>query len=187
MSKSQIIRGAIRLCQLLIGIAVILAVVLAYALIDSSYHPDQYQHVVLTDTFRAGWGVRDINLCWDCASPKDILMSQLSDGMRLWLAIRSAFFLTMSYLIIRRIFMILRSVHGIETFYPGNIKHFRQLALYGLIAAFVSTFNFYNDGVGTNWNLTIPFGPLSFSLACLVLSEIFKEGQSLEEDKASIV
>lgn len=74
-----------------------------------------------------------------------------------------------------------------NTIINGNIQHFRKLALYGGLTFLLSSFNLSPLGGKWTFHLALAFGPLLFTVACLVLAEVFREGEALEEDKASIV
>ena len=187
MKKNHIIKGAITLSYVLATFLVLLFGAMIFALIHSHFQPERYQQVIINDSFKAGWSQSNFYICQDCAQPDDIVLGSLSSGMKGWLAIRNTLLFGISLLIIRRVLQILRSVKNIQTFYAGNIDHFRALAYYGVFIFLLGTFNFlYLDGHIT-WYFKLPLGPLGFSAACLVLAEVFKEGKLLLEDKNAII
>lgn len=187
MANNKIITSAIGLSHLVFGALILFYLFFVVSFIHSILAPELYQQVILTQSFKAGWGINHIRICTDCATPTDIVLGNLENSMRLWLFLRGSVFFVLACLITHKIRQILRSIRQLQTFYASNITHFKILAGYGAVAFVFSTFNCFWQAGAVSWHFTFPLGWLVFSAACLVLSEIFKEGKLLVEDNASIV
>lgn len=187
MNKNQIIRYAIIVCYILIGVILLLGLIFTIGLTHSYFYPEKYSHFIITDLFNAGWGIGDIQLCKECIGPKDIILSEINPMMRGWLWIRFMAFAILTIVIVFRILGILKSVLSLNTFYNENILHFKRLAWYGLLAFLLSSFNFYMTSGETMLHFNLNLGTIGFAMACLVLSEIFKEGKVLQEDNKAII
>ena len=187
MSQPTSLQLAVRFCQ---GISIlILALLGAFVLLIlySLLNPDAFQTVLLTDAFRAEFGIGHLKICSDCSGAGQWYLSELSAGMKIWLLIRGAVFFVLTYLILRMILRIIQSIRSISTFYEENIRTFKTLSRYGLLIALISMFNFFIQGDIADVNFSIPFTPLAFALGCWVLADVFEEGRILTEDRNSII
>ncbi|MEM6347782.1 MAG: hypothetical protein AAF927_28090 [Bacteroidota bacterium] len=185
MEKNQVLQIARVSTRIFWTLLIVFYGLFMSVLLIKSFWPTSLPlQVIFMQGFEAGWGVGGLKFCLECAGPQDILLVNLSSGMKIWIAIRANVFFVLAYLMMQKVSLILEAR---ETFYADNVQHFRQLALLAFLAFGLSTFNLtYWEG---NWqgHFTIAFGPLALSIASLVLSEIFKEGQLLLEDKNSII
>ena len=83
---------------------------------------------------------------------------------------------------------IWKSVKEYKTFYSHNKLHFKQIAKYALAISIIGIFNFIDEGQkGIGLEIGLPMIWVALALFSLGLSEIFKEGQLLQEDKDSII
>ena len=83
---------------------------------------------------------------------------------------------------------IWKSVKEYKTFYSQNKLHFRQIAKYALAIFIIGIFNFIDEGQkGIGLEIGLPIVWVALALVSLGLSEIFKEGQLLQEDRDSVV
>lgn len=187
MNKNTIIANAMLLCRVIFYLLIAFFAGFIIVLLHSSFSPETYQNWVLTEAFKAGWGIGEFRICEACGGPNDVVLGEMPAAAKWWLGLRGTLFFVLMALIIRTFIKIINSVKSLNTFYRGNIQHFRQLARYGGLAFLLSAFNFSMLGGSWQLHLTLPFGPLLFTAACLVLAEVFREGEALAEDKASIV
>jgi len=160
------------------------------AFIASSYFiPEALAPVTLNNPFNPGYGTVGLQLHPSVKNvPENAFqLSDLNGAMLAWMIIRQAFFVWITILIIKRIKKVIKSVEALKTFYQENIKHFKQIAKLAFVGFVFSCFNFsYIDG-DFSFRLKIIWGPLILSMLCLLLTEIFKEGKQLLEDKNSII
>lgn len=137
----------------------------------------------LVDPTGAGFGIGTFKT----GSTEGIILSELSSAMIFWLYFRGVFIAGIGLLIARKVLAILSSIKQLKTLYSGNVEHFRDLARIGFIAFLFSCINVgYIEGV-LSLNFTFAIGPLTFSVACLVLSEVFREGKHLFEENQMII
>ncbi len=156
-------------------------------LVYSFIQPNFFQMLIVNDAFEAGFGIGNFRFCTSCTNPDNLYLSDLGIAMKLWLMLRGLIFFVLIFLVLKTVKKILRSIESLSTFYKGNIESFRVLAKYGFWISLLSAFNFFVQGETSVINFTIPFGSIAFALTCLVLSDVFKEGQLLLEDNKSIV
>ncbi|MEO0552686.1 MAG: hypothetical protein AAF149_05790 [Bacteroidota bacterium] len=157
--------------------------VLIYSVIDT----EAFSNVHLQNTFRARFSVGDFKICPDCESPGSYTLSQLSTYMKLWLLLRGTALMLLALISLQVILRITKSIRDKATFYNRNIKGFLQLFRLGIAIAALSSFNFFIQGAESNFEFSIPFGALAYTLGCRLLAEIFIEGKMLAEDSNSIV
>ncbi|MBO3697752.1 DUF2975 domain-containing protein [Roseivirga sp. E12] len=184
---NKTISYAKNLCYLIYGLNIIIFVIFLGAMTYSLIQPQALDNVIITDSVKSGVGFGNVKICSACSVEGDVLLSDINTFSKLWLLARGSAFFLILFLVVNRILRILRSVASREAFYGGNIQNFKKMATYGFIATVISTFNFfYLHGIA-QWHFTLPLAPLSFAIGCLVLAEVFKEGESLVEDKESII
>lgn len=187
MTHANSLQLAFRFCQGIRIVVVLLFGGFVSLLLYSFLNPDAFQTVLISDAFRAGFGIGHLRICTDCAGTGQWYLSELGPGMKSWLLLRGSIFFVLTLLIIRLFLRIIQSIQSASTFYAGNIQTFRQLARYGLVIAGISMFNFFIQGEISDLHFSIPFTPLAFALGCWVLADIFEEGKVLMEDKHSII
>jgi len=150
-------------------------------------NPGAFDKVDISSGYKAGISIRDIRLVSSERSPDMIVLSEVSHPMFYWLFLRMTFFFLLGFLILQRLKRVIRSIHSLNTFYEGNIRHFKSIGFLFLIMAALGFFNYYSDGTVSRLQLTIPFTPLLLGMAGFVMAEVFAEGKSLTEDKNLIV
>lgn len=155
----------------------------------SLFYPQAVSAVEVTDSFDPGYGINEVNIHpdKDKIPAEAILLSDLNTIMACWLLLRGSFFFAISLFVIHKVMEILKGVRQIKTFYNENIQHFKNISRIVFIGFIVSCFNFSYMAGDFKLGLTIAWSPLLFSMASLVLAEIFKEGKELLEDKNTIV
>lgn len=151
------------------------------------FSPNTYNRVDVSSAFQAGSANASFELKADVNDPSVIPLGSLSYGMAWWLLVRSFLFFVLGLSIIHRIQGITRSIASLQTFYQGNIHHFRKIARLCFIMAFFSFFNFYAAEGDLQFDLGIPFITLLAALGSLLMAGIFKEGMHLAQDKELIV
>ena len=184
---SKPVKWAGWLCRLLIVLIISLFTAFTVLITWSLLDPEVFTYLAVTDAFQSGAGVGNFRICSSCPEASTVFLSGVSVGMKVWLWVRATAFFLLVFLILRTIQKIIRSIQSRDTFFEGNIKSFKTIAGYGFLFALLSSFNFYSDETGTNWHFSIPFVPVAFAVACLLLADIFREGQLLTEDKHYIV
>ena len=152
------------------------------------FSPETYSNLIVTEGFQAGFGGIKLRYCSECnPTGSDLFFKELGSGMVYWSLIRLVLFSVPVLMIIKRFQKILQSLQARDTFYADSIQLFRTIASLGFVLTLLSSFNFLTLNGNTEFFFTVPFGPLLFSFGCLVLSEVFREGSGLVEDKKSIV
>lgn len=183
MERNNILRYGNLLARIVYWGTVLILIVLSVSLVILLISPEVFSSVRLVDATDAGFGLGTFK----SGSAEGIAMSELTTGMIFWLYFRGIFFAGITLLIARKVLAVLSSIEQLKTFYSGNIEHFRDLARIGFIAFLFSCVNAgYINGV-LNLGFTLAFGPLIFSVSCLVLSEVFREGRNLLKENEMIV
>lgn len=119
--------------------------------------------------------------------PQSIAINDIEGFTLYWQMARIASFFLLVYLILHQALQVLKSARGEGAFHENCSRNFRQMALLGLIYAILYSFNMGTFAGETLLNLKLPFSPLLFTMACLVLSAIFQEGNRLSNDSKSII
>lgn len=187
MERSKIIRNSMFISKIakwgLIGTIVVTSVLL----IHSAIAPETYRNFEI----RKDQTTLSFNLsyCSDCERTEEtVYLSDMGIGIRMWVLIRYALISLFLILIINRVIEICKSVEVDHTFYNNNVAHLKQMSKYASWIFMIGLFNFIDEGHnGIGLQLGFPFGMLAFSLMCLTLSEVFREGSTLLQDKNAIV
>ncbi len=187
MIMNKLLFYARNLCYLINGLNLICFIALIWVIVYSIIDSTAFEHIVVTDISKSGFGIGNFKICSSCAKTTDTLLSDLGTGIKIWILVRGGTFSVLLFLVVNSVLRILRSIGSREAFYSGNVLSFKRMATYGFIAALLSAFNFAQVGGTTNWHFSLPLVPLAFSLGCLILAEIFREGARLSEDNHSIV
>lgn len=188
MRQNNVIRYGIWICRGIYGLCIFFFLLFTTSVIYWHMNPEIFSIFEVSEAFKAGYGINDIRILTTENSPEyAVLLSELSAAILYWLYIRSVFFFAITWLMVKKIILVLGSIQSLQTFYQDNIEHFRDLAKLGFWGFLVSCFNIgFTDG-DYQLNFSIVFGPLLFSMACLILSEVFREGKALLEDNNMIV
>lgn len=185
MGRNRIIRVATWCTWGILAVSLLFFISFLGILVHWHINPVFYNNWYIEGGFQAG--MNSLNLVISDIEITGIPLGKLSPGMMYWIFFRTALIIVLSMAATWKMLKVLKSIGSLNTFYVNNIIAFRRLALIGLIISFISFFNFYSTEGSTQWHLTLPFGPLLFASACLVLSEVFKEGKHLLEDSNSII
>jgi hypothetical protein len=176
------------LSKIVFGLCAFLILLLTGIIFYWHFNPVAFSRVAMIAPFDAGFGMGNIELIDSAETTGDaVVLSDLSAAMMYWVYIRSVFFLGITLFMAWKIIAVLQSIEKLETFYTDNIQHFKVLAKLGFIAFAVSCANFGYVNGELKLSLTLALGPLLFSVACLILSEVFREGKALLEENNMIV
>ncbi len=186
MSLSRNLSIALNFTKIVLGFVCCIFLLFILLIISSLIGHEWSDLYVNSEAFQAKFGIGNFRWCNECIG-SDLLLNELEPQMKLWLLTRGGSFFLLVGLSLLQIIKLLRSIKNKNTFYKGNIEAFQRLALYGFIISILSAFNFYSYEEHFIFYSSIPFGPLAFTLACKVLSDIFKEGKNLSEDNQSII
>lgn len=153
---------------------------LIYWQVNPSYFEDWY----ISTPFYAGSANFTIH-----SSPvgQAMNLNDIGSPMIYWLFLRTSFFFSLVFLGLKKVLSVLISVKNKGAFQQESIRQFRHLALICMIYAIIYSFNFGVVNGNTHFNFKLPFEPLLFATACLVLAGIFQEGTRLNEDSSSII
>jgi hypothetical protein len=135
-----------------------------------------------------------ITKCKDCQdSGLTVHINRLDFNMLLWIFLKLTAIMTLIFMINRELMKVLRNFKSLGTFYEGNIKSFRKIGLWFALLAVLYAFRyltyFNEDGKHAYDHVmyNVPFGLVALALGSYLLSEVFKEGRQLQEDKESIL
>ncbi|PWN07377.1 DUF2975 domain-containing protein [Rhodohalobacter mucosus] len=187
MEKNRILSLSKTACRLIEWLCIVLMALLVIGFFYWLIAPDQLSGIRVSAGVETGYGLNGFDFMTADHSTDTVSLSELSGFMVGWIVFRSLFFLGITVLIIRKIMLVLTSIDEVKTFYGSNIKHFRDLSLLGFIAFIASGINFSYIGGSMQITLGLVPGPLLFSLACLVLAEVFREGKMLLEENNMII
>lgn len=158
-------------------------ITLVYSMINSAAFSD----ITIENSFKARLTIGDFSRCKSCAGPEKLTLAGLSFGMKLWLLIRSLVLMGLTLISLHVLSGIIRTIRSKSTFYSSNIQGFMRLFRLGMLLAFFGCFNFFIQGGTSDFEFSIPFGALGYSLGCWLLAEIFREGKALSDESKSII
>lgn len=188
MYQNKVIGYGIWLSWVIYGLCIFFFLLLTLVTIYWHINMEAFSRVEVSEALKAGYGIKDFRIISNIdPSNNAVLLSELNHGMIYWIYARGVFFFGITLLMVRKIISVLHSIKNLETFYSDNIEHFRVLARLGFIAFLVSCINFSYLNGELHISLSIVFGPLFFSVSCLILSEVFREGKTLLEDNNMII
>lgn len=187
MERNKILSLSMTVCSLINWLCIFLIAVLTVGIVYWTVAPDQLSGINVSAGPDTGFGLNSIDIMGADSSTGTVNLGELNGFMVFWIFLRSTFFLGITILIVRKIMSVLKSIDKVQTFYGSNIQHFQDLSKLGFIAFIASGINFsYIEG-SIQISLGLVAGPLLFSLACLVLAEVFREGKKLLEENNMIV
>lgn len=184
--RSNIIRFAYLLNNFFIILLILFSITGTSILICSFVRPDLFSSVIVNEVIDSGYGL-NFKICKSCSGEDYINLSMLDSTTKLWVLFRSLCFFIIVFLMLKTIRKVLKNMSSYSVFFEKNITHFKFLSklTFGLVLISVFNVNFLNDTL--SWHFTIPFKTIGLAFGFLVLSEIFKEGKTLLEDKNSII
>lgn len=189
MKRNKVIESARVLNRIVRWLCYVFFVLFTGIIIHWHISPESYSALEVTDAFKAGYGINDLQWRLGQSEPdrNTLYLSTLPSPMVYWLYLRAllCFFITLR--IIRETDHILRSIASLKTFYDQNQHHFRKIARWAFIAFLLSCFNFSYLDSNFQLDLKLVFTPLLLSIGSLVMAEIFSEGKELSEDQRMIV
>lgn len=178
---------AIRFIALIRLLLYLVAAVFVGVLLYSIINQDAFANVLIENGFKARLSIGDFKTCNSCIGSEHLTIGGLSGGMKFWLLIRGIILMGLTIMSLHVLSRIISTIKSKSTFYSSNINGFKRLFRIGLLLAFFSCFNFFIQGSTTDFEFSIPFGVLGYSLGCWLLAEIFREGKTLSDDNKSIV
>jgi len=188
MIQNRVIKIALKISKLILGICVLAGVAFVGFVIHWHISPKSYEAVEVSQVFKPGFGVNGFHwVLGKKASAQGLWLSDLSPLMIYWLLLRGLIFIVLSFLITQAFQRILVSIHSIETFHQNNVKQFKIIAQYGLIAFFFSFFNFSYIQGEFDINFHLATAPLLLTISSYVLAEVFREGNKLSEDQKLMI
>ncbi len=189
MKRNKVIESARVLNRIVKWLCCIFFALFTGIIIHWHSSPETYRALEVTDAFKAGYGINDLQWKSGKSEPDEnaLYLSTLSAPMVYWLYLRTLIFFFITLRIIRETDHILRSIASLKTFYDQNQHHFRKIARSAFIAFPLSCFNFSYLYGNFQLDLKLVFAPLLLSIGSLVLAEIFSEGKELSEDQRMIV
>lgn len=187
MRRVSTISLAYRLCQLFIVLILLAGAFFVGAIGYSLIYAEAFPNLAIHQLFEAGYGLGEVKWCSDCKGEYPLRFSDLDRPMKLWLLLRGMIFFSLATLITLELKKVLVSIRDTAAFYRANYRSFSNIGNYGFLISFFSAFNFFVQGEYSQFNLSIPFLELGFSLGSWVLADIFWEGKLLQEDNQSII
>ncbi len=187
MKRNKIIQATLAISRFSFWFFIVLLTVFVFIIVHSIISPESYANFqILNDGNTLTF---DFKYCPECdSSSNGILLSEISQSIKLWILFRYSSIIVLLILIQYEGIKIWNSVKEYKTFYTQNKLHFKQIAKYALTIFIIGIFNFIDEGQnGIGLEIGLPIVWVAFALFSLGLSEIFKEGQLLQEDKDSIV
>ncbi len=186
---NRIIRTALILSNGVLVLAMLFFVLFTIFLIHWHFDPMYYSRVEVSSCFNPGYGANGFNIypATKELPTNAIVLATLNHIMVYWLFLRGTFFVMITTMILKKVIQVLRSMQTVNTFYQGNVEHFRAIALYSFLGFIASCFNFSYLQGHVNFSFTLAFGPLLLSVAALILGEVFEEGSHLFEDKNLVI
>lgn len=189
MERNRILSLSKTACRFIKWLCIVLIALLTLGLFYWLIAPEQLSEINVSPGLDTGYGLSGFDLMDSDDSTDTVIvsLSELSGFMAGWIFLRNIFFLGITILIVRKIMSVLTSIDEVKTFYGSNIQHFRDLSLLGFIAFIASAVNFSYIAGSMQITVGLVPGPLLFSLACLVLAEVFREGKILLEENNMII
>ncbi len=189
MKENFIITMASKLSKLLLLLCGLFLLLFLIIFVHWHFDADTYSNVIFINSHQSGSSIGNLKFLIGDAQPgpNDLVLRDMHPMMMYWLLVRTILFFGLTIAIIVHIIRLLTAIREIDTFYQGNIDHFQKMAKLGFVVFFLSCFNLSYINDTADFHFSIAFGPLLFSIACLVMAEVFKVGKQLLEDKNMIV
>ncbi|MEB2776438.1 hypothetical protein SYJ56_14035 [Algoriphagus sp. D3-2-R+10] len=187
MKRNKIIQATLAISKFSFWFFIVLLTAFVFAIVHSIISPEFYSDFqILNDGNTLSF---NFDYCSECErASNSISLSEVSGLIKAWMLLHFSALLIFLILIQHEGIKIWKSVKDYKTFYNQNKLHFRQIAKYTFAIFIIGIFNFIDEGQrGIGLEVGFPVVWIALSLVSLGLSEIFKEGQLLQEDKDSIV
>ncbi|TYA92276.1 DUF2975 domain-containing protein [Seonamhaeicola marinus] len=185
MKRNKIIRTTLALNRFTFWLSIVAGIALIFGISYVFIFPESYPDIKI----RNDGNPSTLFFCTDCDyTSKSTLLSEVRSGMKLWILLRLSVIGSLFILCIYKTIKILKSVRDYKTFHSQNRLYFKQIAKYTLAIAILGTFNFIDEGqYGIGLEIGFPIHVFGVALFCLSMSEVFKEGQLLQEDKDAMI
>ncbi len=185
MKRNKTIQTTLLISRFTFWLLIVLVTAFVLAISYLYVFPESYPDIKIlndgnTSTFQ---------LCTECDfTSNSALLTEIGPGMKLWILLRQSMMGLLVILIIHQVIKILKSVRDYKTFHSQNKLYFKRIAKYALALAIFKTINFIDEGpYGIGLEIGFPLDMLGLALFSLSMSEVFKEGQTLEEDKNAVI
>lgn len=181
MTKNNLLNTAIIICKGIQGLLILVFGILTLLFIHIQIDKEFYQDKIVTveKSSISYSNSRDI----DDPATKNLTLDEMSTGSLYVTYVRFSILLLIVFLSIGEFKKIMISVQNRHTFQNNNVKSFRKIGTYCIIYFFVSSFYFYQFKEADFTGMSVSFTPALFALFAFIMAEIFKEGNSLLEDK----
>ena len=187
MKKNKLLNIAVVLCKSIRVVYIIAFLILTGIFIHFQIAPDYYKKANYSFNNKTSGFQISKSIRWKISSPKledkdvysidKILKTSLYINYLKLVAI-----LLFMFLATKEFQKVMQSVKDLKTFQKNNVHSFRKIGKYIFMIFLLSSYTkvrFQQGGISdTHMNLT----PLLFVLAAFIMSEIFKEGNALEEE-----
>ncbi len=186
--KNQLLKFTVIICNLLNIVYVVSALAITFFFIHLQINKEFYTDKNIQINFKQKHG--EFNISWDdkwgdSISKKDkevYTLKNLTLFSLYFNYIQAIIILGLLFKIAQEFKNILNSVNSLKTFEKDNIISFRKIGKYLLIYFIVTSYYVFRFKEGSTSTLDINFTPLLLIFLCFILSEIFKEGNSLKQE-----
>ena len=170
----------LHICALLIQFSSIICLVgLGFLVLFGGY-------VLITDADSIRWlEYSSSGLTFSTESPTE--QEYPPFGILAFYLLKTVVSLLITYLILRTSLKVVQSIQSLETFHNRNIIYFRKIGHFAMVLFLLNVFSLSENGDSLQFTVELRLWYLLAALICYILSEIFKEGNSLlEESKLTI-
>ncbi len=186
--KNQLLKFTVIICNLLNIVYVVSALAITFFFIHLQINKEFYTDKNIQINFKQKHG--EFNISWDdkwgdSISKKDkevYTLKNLTLFSLYFNYIQAIIILGLLFKIAQEFKNILNSVNSLKTFEKDNIISFRKIGKYLLIYFIVTSYYVFRFKEGSTSSLDINLTPLLLIFLCFILSEIFKEGNSLKQE-----
>ncbi len=186
--KNQLLKFTVIICNLLNIVYVVSALAITFFFIHLQINKEFYTDKNIQINFKQKHG--EFNISWDdkwgdSISKKDkevYTLKNLTLFSLYFNYIQAIIILGLLFKIAQEFKNILNSVNSLKTFEKDNIISFRKIGKYLLIYFIVTSYYVFKFKEGSTSSLDINLTPLLLIFLCFILSEIFKEGNSLKQE-----
>jgi hypothetical protein len=186
--KNQLLKFTVIICNLLKIVYVVSALAITFFFIHLQINKDFYTNKNIQINFKQKHG--EFNISWDdkwgdsiSKNDKEVYtLKNLTLFSLYFNYIQAIIILGLLFKIAQEFKNILNSVNSLKTFEKDNIISFRKIGKYLLIYFIVTSYYVFRFKEGSTSSLDINLTPLLLIFLCFILSEIFKEGNSLKQE-----
>ena len=186
--KNQLLKFTVIICNLLKIVYVVSALAITFFFIHLQINKEFYTDKNIQINFKQKHG--EFNISWDdkwgdsiSKNDKEVFtLKNLTPFSLYFNYIKTILILGLLFIMTLEFKKILNSVNSLKTFEKDNIISFRKIGKYLLIYFIVTSYYVFRFKEGSTSSLDINLTPLLLIFLCFILSEIFKEGNSLKQE-----